>query len=47
MAGQSTDMMYSIGIFDDEDTDRNPAALRRLGRCDRRRGILSRVIPMK
>jgi VWFA-related protein len=30
MAGQSTVLVYTIGIFDDEDADRNPDVLRRL-----------------
>ena len=30
MAGQSSALVYTIGIFDDEDPDRNPAVLRRL-----------------
>ena len=30
MAGQSTILVYTIGIFDDTDADRNPGVLRRL-----------------
>ena len=30
MAGQSSALVYTIGIFDEEDADRNPAVLRRL-----------------
>jgi Ca-activated chloride channel homolog len=30
MAGQSTTLVYTIGIFDNEDADRNPDVLRRL-----------------
>ena len=30
MAEQSTALIYTIGIFDDEDRDRNPRVLRRL-----------------
>jgi Ca-activated chloride channel family protein len=30
MAGQSTTLVYTIGIFDDADEDRNPGVLRRL-----------------
>jgi VWFA-related protein len=30
MAGQSTVLVYTIGIFDDADADRNPGVLRRL-----------------
>jgi Ca-activated chloride channel family protein len=32
MAGQSRALVYAIGIFDEEDPDRNPAVLRRLAR---------------
>jgi VWFA-related protein len=32
MAGQSSALVYTIGIFDDEDADRNPGVLRRLAR---------------
>jgi len=32
MAGRSSVVMYSIGVFDETDADRNPAVLRRLAR---------------
>jgi len=32
MAGQSSALVYTIGIFDEEDADRNPDVLRRLAR---------------
>lgn len=33
MAAQSSALIYTIGIFDDEDPDRNPGVLRRLARA--------------
>jgi VWFA-related protein len=33
MAGQSSALVYTIGIFDDDDPDRNPGVLRRLARA--------------
>lgn len=33
MAGQSSALVYTIGIFDEEDPDRNPGVLRRLARA--------------
>ncbi len=33
MAGQSSALVYTIGIFDEEDADRNPDVLRRLARA--------------
>ncbi len=33
MAGQSSALVYTIGIFDEEDPDRNPEMLRRLARA--------------
>ena len=30
LAGQSSDVIYTVGIFDEEDPDRNPGVLKRL-----------------
>lgn len=50
MAGESTVLVYTIGIFDDDDADRNPDALRRLARATGGEaffpGELNKVVPV-
>lgn len=50
MAGESTVLVYTIGIFDDDDADRNPDALRRLARATGGEaffpGELNQVVPV-
>ena len=43
LAGQPDVIIYTIGIFDEQDADRNPGVLKRLAKQHRRRGVLAGI----
>ena len=45
LAGQSNAVIYSVGVFDPDDPDKNPSVLNRTGANDRRRSPSSRQTP--